>query len=52
MQTYLKTYNLYNFNRQKAFKAIYIAKNSRLNKNIKKHNKINMEYKDNVLPKG
>lgn len=52
MQIYLKSYILYGFNWEKAFKARYIAKNSLKSQKHQKDNKNNMKYKSNALAEG
>ena len=52
MQTYLRAYCLYNFNRRRASKARYIAKNFPESKKHQKHAESNMEYKNSVSAKG
>lgn len=49
MQIYLGGYYLYCFNKQRVFKARYMAKTPQTNRKYRKHNENNVEYKGNIL---
>ena len=52
MQTYLGGYGLYDFYRQKASGARYMAENSLASQKYQKHNETNVEHRGNVLAQG
>lgn len=51
MERYLKGYNLYSFNCQRAFGAKHIAKNSLASKNQQKYNEKIVQHRGNILTK-
>ena len=52
MQTYLGGYSLYDFNRQKAFSAKYMAENSLVSQKHQKHDGSNVKHRGNLSGKG
>lgn len=51
MQTYEKDYGLYDFDKKKASKTRYMAKNFSTSQDYKKHDKNNMKHRNNILTK-